>query len=180
MEPIELFDVDAAIVFADILLTADAMGIEVAFPNGGPKIIAARSGAPADVERVHEPDASRVAPSRDGGDPAARRCRPTKALIGFSAAPFTLCAYMIEGGTSRDFNLTRQFATSTPKAFGELLERRGRRPRAVPAGAGRAGADVLQLFDTWGGILSPELYRELRRSRRSSASWTGSDPTDRP
>jgi uroporphyrinogen decarboxylase len=159
MEPIELFDFDAAIVFADILLTADAMGIEVAFPNGGPKIIAPIRSA-ADVQRVHEPDVSRVSAVYETVSILRKALPPEKALIGFSAAPFTLCAYMIEGGSSRDFNLTRQFAFENQKAFGELLDRAADALVPYLKEQARSGADVLQLFDTWGGILTPDLYRE--------------------
>lgn len=157
MEPIELFDADAAIVFADILLTADAMGVEVAFPHGGPKIIEPIR-TPKDVERVHEPDASRVRAVSETVAILRKTLPDTKSLIGFSAAPFTLVAYMIEGGTSRDFNLTRLFAHEHPKAFEDLMGRCADALVPYLKEQTEAGADVLQLFDTWGGILPPELH----------------------
>ena len=160
LEPIERFDVDAAIVFADILLTADAMGIEVDFPTGGPKIIAPVR-TPEDVKRVHEPDASRVEAVSQTVAILRKALPETKAVIGFSAAPFTLCAYMIEGGTSREFNLTRAFAHEHPKAFGDLLDRAADALVPYLKEQADAGADVLQLFDTWGGLLSPALYRRF-------------------
>lgn len=159
MEPIELFDADAAIVFADILLTADAMGVEVAFPNGGPKIIEPIR-SPQDVERVHEPDASRVRAVSETVAILRRMLPETKSLIGFSAAPFTLCAYMIEGGTSRDFNLTRLFAHEHPAAFADLMNRSADALVPYLKEQAEAGADVLQLFDTWAGVFSSELHRE--------------------
>lgn len=159
LEPIERFDVDAAIVFADILLTADAMGIEVRFPDGGPQIVAPVR-TPQDVSRVHEPDASRVAAVSETVAILRKTLPDTKAVIGFSSAPFTLCAYMIEGGTSRDFNLTRAFAYEHPDAFAELLDRAADALVPYLKEQAEAGADVLQLFDTWGALLSPALYRE--------------------
>jgi len=159
LEPIERFDMDAAIVFADILLTADAMGVEVTFPEGGPRITSPIR-TPADVKKVHEPDVSRTeAVAKTVG--ILRKSLPdTKAVIGFSAAPFTLCAYMIEGGSSRDFWRTRAFAHEHPDAFAELLDRVADALVPYLREQAEAGANVLQLFDTWAGMASPQLYRE--------------------
>jgi len=159
MEPVERFDVDAAIVFADILLTADAMGVEVAFPEGGPRIVEPIR-SPGDVARVHEPDASRVRAVSETVAILRKALPATKSLLGFSAAPFTLCAYMIEGGTSRDFNLTRRFAHEHPSAFADLMGRCADALVPYLTEQAEAGADVLQLFDTWGGVLSPDLHRQ--------------------
>jgi uroporphyrinogen decarboxylase len=160
MEPIERFDMDASIVFADILLTADAMGIEVEFPNGGPKIVKPVR-TPEDVMRVHEPDDARVRPVYETISILRKALGADKALLGFSAAPFTLCAYMIEGGTSRDFERTRRFAHTHPEAFRTLMERTADALAPYLREQARAGADALQLFDTWGGIVSPKLYSEI-------------------
>lgn len=160
LEPVERFDVDAAIVFADILLTADAMGVDVAFPEGGPKIVAPIR-SPADVERVHAPDEARTRAVSETVALLRGALPPEKAVIGFSAAPLTLCAYMIEGGTSRDFNTVRIFAHEHPAAFRTLLERSADALVPYLAEQAAAGADVLQLFDTWGAILSAAQYRDL-------------------
>ncbi len=160
LEPIERFDMDAAIVFADILLTADAMGVEVAFPEGGPRIVDPIR-TPADVRRVHEPDAARVRAVSETVAILRKALPPSKSLLGFSAAPFTLCAYMIEGGTSRDFETTRRFANEHPAAFRDLMERTARALAPYLAEQAAAGADVLQLFDTWGGVPDTDLYRDV-------------------
>lgn len=159
LEPIERFDMDAAIVFADILLTGDAMGIEVTFPEkGGPRFVTPIR-TPADVERLHEPDAERTACVAETIRILRATLPPTKAVIGFSAAPFTLCAYMIEGGSSRDFILTRRFAHEHPAAFEELMTRVADALIPYLKEQAAAGADVLQLFDTWGATLPLDLYR---------------------
>ncbi|MFV1958421.1 MAG: uroporphyrinogen decarboxylase family protein, partial [Planctomycetota bacterium] len=158
LQPMRRFGFDAAIVFADILLTADALGVEVTFPNGGPRITTPIR-RPEDVERIHEPKAERVRAVSETVAILRRTLPETKAVIGFSAAPFTLCAYMIEGGTSRDFNTTRRFAHEHPRAFRTLLERAADALVPYLLEQARAGADVLQLFDTWGGVLTPALYR---------------------
>jgi uroporphyrinogen decarboxylase len=159
MEPVERFDVDAAIVFADILLTADAMGVEVEFPDGGPRFPRPIRG-PRDVERVHAPDETRTRAVAETVALVRRALPPGKALIGFSAAPFTLAAYMIEGGTSRDFETTRAFAHAHPRAFRELLDRVSRALVPYLAEQAAAGADALQLFDTWGGVVPAALHRD--------------------
>ncbi|MDJ0976710.1 MAG: uroporphyrinogen decarboxylase [Planctomycetota bacterium] len=158
LEPIELFDMDAAIVFADILLTADAMGVEVAFPNGGPKI-QSPVRTEADVERVHDPDPSWMTSVAETVRILRRELPAEKALIGFSAAPFTLCAYMVEGGTSRDFWQTRAFAHANPAAFRRLLEKVADALVPYLQAQVEAGAGVLQLFDTWAGMADASLYR---------------------
>jgi len=161
LEPIKRLDVDAAIVFADILLTADAMGISVEFPgNGGPKF-AAPIRTPKDVERVHAPDEARTRCVSETVRILRDTLPESKAVIGFSAAPFTLCAYMIEGGSSRDYAITRQFAQEFPTAFARLLERSADALIPYLREQADAGANVLQLFDTWGGVLPSALHREL-------------------
>ncbi len=161
LEPVERFDVDAAIVFADILLTADACGIEVTFPDGGPRI-ERPIRSPAEVERLGAPDLERVRAVPE----AIRRLRaalpPSKAVIGFSAAPFTLCAYVLEGsgGGAREFATARAFAAEHPAAFGRLLERAADALVPYLRVQAEAGADVLQLFDTWGGIVPAHVHRD--------------------
>jgi len=159
LEPIELFDMDAAIVFADILLTADAMGVEVEFPaQGGPRFVNPIR-TPKDVERVHEPDVARTRCVAETVKILRTTLPESKAVIGFSAAPFTLCAYMIEGGSSRDFLTTRRFAHEHPQAFEALMLRSADALIPYLKEQAAAGADVLQLFDTWGAVLTPELHR---------------------
>jgi uroporphyrinogen decarboxylase len=160
LEPVELFDVDAAIVFADILLTADAMGAPVEFDDGGPKLSRPVRSA-ADAAMLTAPDARRVAPTMEAITRIRKALPPTKAVIGFSAAPFTLAAYLVEGGTSRDFNATRKFLYTDRAGFSTLLDRTAAALTPYLKDQWRAGADVLMLFDTWGGVVSAEDYRTL-------------------
>lgn len=157
MEPMERFDMDAAIVFADILLTADAMGIEVTFPTGGP-VFPKPIDTPADIARVHEPDTERTEAVAQTVKILRDTLPASKAVLGFSAAPFTLCAYMIEGGTSRDFQKTRAFAHRHPAAFGSLMDQVADALVPYLKEQVEAGADALQLFDTWAGMADPDLY----------------------
>lgn len=160
LEPVERFDVDAAIVFADILLTADAMGASVNFDDGGPKIgVPVRSAA--DASALHAPDAARVRPTMEAISRIRAALPPTKAVIGFSAAPFTLCAYLVEGGTSRDFNAVRRLLAEDRATFVALLDRATDALVPYLADQAAAGADALMLFDTWGALLCAEDYRTL-------------------
>jgi uroporphyrinogen decarboxylase len=161
LEPMERFDVDGVIVFADILLTADAMGVPVAFPaEGGPRLTDPIR-TPADVERIHEPTDERTRCVSETVALLREAVPASKAVIGFSAAPFTLCAYMIQGGSSRDFPLPRQFAHAHPAAFAALMERAADALIPYLREQVEAGADVVQLFDTWGAVATPALSREV-------------------
>lgn len=162
LEPVERFDVDAAIVFADILLTADACGIEVAFPDGGPQILRPIRG-PGEVDRLGAPDLERVRAVPEAVRLLRRALPASKAVIGFSAAPFTLCAYVVEGsgGGAREFAKARAFAAEHPAAFARLLERAADALVPYLRAQADAGADVLQLFDTWAGIVPAHVYRQL-------------------
>jgi len=160
LEPVERFDVDAAIVFADILLTASAMGAPVVFDESGPRIPRPVRTL-ADAESLRAPDLARIRGTLEAITILRHSLPPTKAVIGFSAAPFTLACYLIEGGTSRDFHAVRRMLHVDPDGFHAILDRCA--TALVPyLGAQReAGADVLMLFDTWGGIATPEHYRDL-------------------
>jgi len=160
LEPVERFDVDAAIGFADILLTADAMGAPVDFDDGGPRLSRPIRSA-ADASILHAPDAARVAPTMEAIRLIRKALPPTKAVIGFSAAPFTLVCYLVEGGTSRDFNAVRRLLHEDRDAFRTLLDRATDALIPYLKDQASAGADVLQLFDTWGGLLSPADYKAL-------------------
>jgi uroporphyrinogen decarboxylase len=158
-EPVERFDVDAAIVFADILVSAGAMGIHVEIGDGGPRIVQPLRN-PEDVARLREPAPGELRFVSDTIRMLRSSLPPEKAVIGFSAAPFTLVAYMIEGGTSRDFGTARAFAHEHPDAFRELLEKAAQALVPYLREQAEAGADALQLFDTWAGVVDPALYRE--------------------
>ncbi len=160
LEPVLRFDVDAAIVFADILLTADAMGAPVHFDDGGPKLSSPIRSA-SDAKILHAPDAARVRPTMDAISKIRAALPASKAVIGFSAAPFTLCAYLVEGGTSRDFNAVRRLLAEDRATFVALLDRATDALIPYLRDQAAAGADALMLFDTWGALLTADDYRAL-------------------
>ena len=152
--------VDAAIVFADILLVLEPLGIGFEFTkDDGPRIAhPVRTGA--DVDRVAtEIDA---AGSLGYVMESVRRTRPASAvrvpLIGFSGAPFTLASYVIEGGGSRDYTQTKRFMYSDEGAWHELMKRLSSAITRYLVAQIDAGAEAVQLFDSWIGALGPDDY----------------------
>ncbi len=160
-QPIRRFGMDAAVIFSDILVPAEAMGMDVSFEEGvGPKVGPALRSR-ADVDRLHAFD-----PEESTGflGDAIRKVRAElgedRAIIGFCGAPFTTASYMIEGGSSRNFEHTKAMLHGSPNSFRELLERIVDALVPYLGMQVESGADVLQIFDSWGGTLSAATYRE--------------------
>jgi uroporphyrinogen decarboxylase len=161
LQPMRRFPLDAAIVFSDILIVLEAMGLDVQFPAGGPTIAPTLSDG--DLSRLQRVDARRdfawlgdalrlVREGLGGG-------KTDRALIGFAGAPWTLACYAIEGRGSKDFAAARGLLYSRPDVMGDLLARCADVVADLLVLQLRAGADAVQLFDTWGGMLSSEDYR---------------------
>ncbi len=164
LQPIERLGVDAAIVFADILLPFEPLGLGLSYAAGeGPKIWRPIR-RPADVDKLESVDpAQHLAYAIEGvrQTKAALAARfPQVPLIGFAGAPFTLASYAIEGGTSKSFTTTKQFMYDQPKAWHALMEKLSTLVGRFLAHQAHAGADALQLFDSWVGCLSVDDYRE--------------------
>jgi uroporphyrinogen decarboxylase len=161
LQPVEAFEVDAAIIFADILTLPESMGLDLKFTQGeGPAFSNPVRNA-QDVERLQ------VRPPEESLGFTLEAIRLTRKqldgkvpLIGFSGAPFTLACYMIEGHASRDFPVTRQFLREQPRAWSALAEKLAQAVGAYLAAQVAAGAQAVQLFDTWAGILSESEYRD--------------------
>ncbi len=162
LQPLRRYDLDAAILFSDILTVPDAMGLGLYFVEGeGPKFErtirsaadAAKLGVPdMETELRYVMDAVRVIRRElDGKVP----------LIGFSGSPWTLACYMVEGGGSKDFARIKAMALNEPAALHRLLSVNTDAVIAYLAAQRAAGAQALQVFDTWGGVLSPAMYREF-------------------
>ncbi|MGB1547724.1 MAG: uroporphyrinogen decarboxylase [Alphaproteobacteria bacterium] len=161
LQPIRRFGLDAAIVFSDILLVPHALGQEVSFVEGeGPRLEPLRRDE--DLERLKPEDVeARLAPVYETIATLRRELPPEIALIGFAGAPWTLAAYMIEGKTSRDFAKAKSLAREKPEFFASLV---GLLVEAVSGHLVRqvqAGADVVQVFDSWAGLLSPREFQHL-------------------
>ena len=183
LQPLARFDLDAAILFSDILTIPDAMGLELYFVDGeGPKFrhpvrdaasIAKLAVPDMETELRYVMDAVRVIRRElDGKVP----------LIGFSGSPWTLACYMVEGGGSDNFAMIKALALNDPAALHRLLSVNTDSVIAYLSAQRAAGAQVLQVFDTWGGALSPAMYREfslpyLTRIARELARGEGAERT---
>lgn len=171
LQPVHAFEVDAAIVFADILLPLEGMGLKFEFAPGPVIHNPVRTAADIDALRIADPEADLgyvmktleiVRAEIDGKVP----------LIGFAGAPFTLASYAIEGGSSSNYFLTKDLMYRDRAAWDVLMDTFGQTILAFLKAQVRAGAQVVQLFDSWVGCLSPMDYRDfvLPHSRRIFAA----------
>jgi uroporphyrinogen decarboxylase len=158
----EQLGVDAAILFADLLLIVEPLGWELEYSRADGPVVTPALRDPADVRRLREvePEESLAYVLE-----AVRRTRtaldPSKPLIGFAAAPFTLASYLIEGGTSRDYRRTRAFMHREAVAWHTLMEHLSRNLARYVNAQIAAGVQAIQVFDTWVGCLGPADYREF-------------------
>ncbi|UCF37712.1 MAG: uroporphyrinogen decarboxylase [Acidobacteriota bacterium] len=161
MQPINRFDLDAAIIFADILLPLPGLGLEFEFAVGeGPRIHKpVRSAADVERLRVFEPR-EELGFVLEALGIVRGQLPKSVALIGFAGAPFTLASYMIEGGYSRHFVLTKQLMYSEPQAWHLLMDKIATVTGEYLRAQVEAGAQVVQLFDSWIGALGADDYRD--------------------
>jgi uroporphyrinogen decarboxylase len=162
MQPIRRFGMDAAVIFSDILVPVAAMGLDVSFEDGeGPRIGPPLRGR-GDLGRIAPFD-----PEEATGfvgailDRVRSELGQDRAILGFAGAPFTTASYMIEGGASRDFEHTKRWMWSDPSGFRELVELIVDALIPYLGYQIEAGADAVQIFDSWGGALDAATYRRL-------------------
>lgn len=158
IQPLRILGVDAIIVFSDILIVAEAMGMKLAVPDSGPVLSEPVRDATA-VRRLRNFDPEQE--TRFVGDAIRAICEragPTVPVIGFAAAPWTLACYMIEGQTRGDVSHAKQMLREEPRTTRELMQRIAAATTAYLQSQIAAGACAVQLFDTWAGELTPEEY----------------------
>jgi len=159
LQPVDILGVDAAIIFADLLLPVEPMGLKLSFVAGEGPVI---ENPVRSREAVEALNASQTSELGYVGEAIARvkKERPGLPVIGFAGAPFTLASYLIEGGSSRRFERTKSFMYSEPEAWRLLMHKITDVLAPYAASQVVAGAEVIQVFDSWAGALSPEDYRE--------------------
>ena len=171
LQPVRRLGVDAAVMFADIMLPLEGMGVDFQLVEEVGPVIADPVRTPADVARLRTPSPEESVPQVLA---AVRRVAAESPVpvICFSGAPFTLASYAIEGRPSRDFKLTKAFMYREPEAFDLLLEKLGTVAADYLAAQVAAGAQALQVFDSWVGVLAPEDYsaQVLPHTRRLFAA----------
>jgi uroporphyrinogen decarboxylase len=153
LPPVRRYGFDAAILFSDILVIPDALGCRVWFEDGaGPQLDAVRDGAAIAKLRARI-DLERLAPVYETVRQVRQSLPAGTALIGFAGAPWTLAAYMIEGRAAPEFHSARTFALREPESFASLIALLSEAVLEHLTAQIDAGADVVQLFDSWAGIL---------------------------
>lgn len=162
MQPLRRYPFDAAILFSDILTIPDALGQGLYFEEGeGPKFRKVIRSA-SDVESLPDVNMpSALSYVMDAVRVIRKELNGSVPLIGFSGSPWTLATYMIEGGGSKDFRHAKQFMYDNPEAMHLLLDKLADGVTDYLNGQIAAGAQAVQIFDTWGGILTPSCYQEF-------------------
>lgn len=160
--PVTRLGVDAAIIFADILLPLEPMGVGLEFAKGEGPVIHRPVRSAADLGRLVDVDPREAMPFVFEATRKVRAALGERVpLIGFAGAPFTLASYLIEGGPSREYLHTKRLMHDDPATWHTLMERLQKITVGYLNGQIAAGAQAVQLFDSWVGILSPDDYREF-------------------
>lgn len=164
MQPIERFGMDAAIVFADLMSPLAAIGAAFRFDPG--PVLESPVRSAADVRALRVPDGASIAPEvAETLRRVRRELAGRAALLGFTGAPLSLAAYLVEGRGKTGFPRARAMAAADPEAFGALLDVLARLAAAYAIAQHRAGADAVQVFDSWAGLLAPDGWRRLVEPR---------------
>ena len=162
LQPVRAHGVDAAVMFADIMLPVLGMGIDVELVENVGPVVAEPVRSVADVERLRVPDPEESVPFVLEAVRLVRRALdPEQAVIGFAGGPFTVAGYLIEGKPTREFALTKACMYGEPEVWHGLMEKLAATFSSYVAACARAGADVIQLFDSWVGALSADDYGEF-------------------
>jgi uroporphyrinogen decarboxylase len=162
LQPVRRHGVDAAVMFADIMTPVIGMGIDVELVEGVGPVVAAPVRSAADVDRLRVPEPEEAfAPVLEAVRIVRGELDPDQAVVGFCGGPFTVAGYLVEGRPSRDFSTVKALMYTRPDVWRALLEKLADCFAAYVAAQVRAGADVVQLFDSWVGALSPADYVEF-------------------
>ena len=162
LQPVRRHGVDAAVMFADIMTPVVGMGIDVELVEGLGPVVATPVRSAADVDRLRVPEPEEAfAPVLEAVRIVRGELDADQAVVGFCGGPFTVAGYLVEGRPSRDFATVKALMYTRPEVWRALLEKLADCFAAYVAAQVRAGADVVQLFDSWVGSLSPADYDEF-------------------
>ena len=162
LQPVRAHGVDAAVMFADIMLPVLGMGIDVELVEGVGPVVERPIQSLGDVQRLSVPEPEESVPFiLEAVSIVRRELRPDQAVIGFCGGPFTVAGYLIEGKPSREFLSVKRMMYADPLTWHALMEKLTETFSRYVQAKVRAGADVIQLFDSWVGALSPADYEEF-------------------
>ena len=162
LQPVRAHGVDAAVMFADIMLPVLGMGVDVELVEGVGPVVERPIASLADVARLSVPDPRDSAPFvLEAVGLVREELEDERAVVGFCGGPFTVAGYLIEGKPTREFTKTKRCMYAAPEVWHALMEALAETFSAYLGAQAEAGADVVQLFDSWVGALSVEDYREF-------------------
>jgi uroporphyrinogen decarboxylase len=162
LQPVRRHGVDAAVMFADIMTPVLGMGLDVDLVEGVGPVIDPPVRTLADVERLRVPDPEEAfAPLLEALGIVRRELALERAVVGFCGGPFTVAGYLVEGRPSRDLTTAKALMYREPAVWRALMTKLAECFAAYIGAQQRAGADIVQLFDSWVGVLSPADYEEL-------------------
>lgn len=162
LQPVDILGVDAAILFSDILIPVEPMGMRLEFTDKEGPVLSEPVRSKSAVEKLLIPDVEEDLPFVFDTIKILRKELEHKVpLIGFAGAPFTLATYMIEGGTSKNFLHTKKLMFQNSQVFSYLMEKITETITAYLAAQIKAGAQAVQIFDTWAGVLAPADYKKF-------------------
>jgi uroporphyrinogen decarboxylase len=162
LQPVVRHDVDAAVMFTDIMFPVLGMGVDVQLVENVGPVISEPVRSAADVERLVVPDPKESVPTILEAVRLVRaELRDDQAVIGFCGGPFTVAGYLIEGKPSREFAAVKSMMYSQPETWHALMDKLADAFSLYVAAKAEAGADVIQVFDSWVGALSPSDYEEF-------------------
>jgi len=161
IQPIDIVGVDAAIIFSDILTIPEAMGLDLEFIKGTGPVFDNPVRNHNDVQNLRKGVLPELEYVGKAIEETVKELNGRVPVIGFTGAPWTLATYMVEGGSSKHFKIIKKLLYSQPELIEEILERIAVEAIEYLAMQVEAGADLLQIFDSWGGILAPPAFERF-------------------
>jgi len=161
IQPVDILGVDAAIIFSDILVIPEAMGLNYEMEESKGPVFPKKISSTEDIKSLRIADASDLNYVMEAIRITKRELNGRVPLIGFAGAPWTIFSYMVEGGGSKTFSKAKKLLYTQPEFSHQLLEMITQSTINYLKGQIQAGADIIQIFDSWAGILGPDQYREF-------------------
>ncbi len=161
LQPVRILNVDAAIIFSDILVIPEAMGLNYEMEENKGPVFPKKITSPVDLKGLHIAEAAELQYVLDAIKLTKKELNGSVPLIGFAGAPWTIFSYMIEGKGSKTFSAAKKMLYTQPAFSHQLLDMITQSTIHYLKGQIGAGADMIQIFDSWAGILGPDQYREF-------------------